>query len=576
MDANGHLLPRKWQFRIAAILLGILPFVVLELGLRLVGLGRPVDASASLSGFNRNIPLFERQGAMYRTALARQPFFCAQEFAAIKPANTFRIFCFGGSTVYGHPYLSDTAFPKWLEMELTGTDAAHRYEAINCGGVSYASYRLAPLVKEVLEYQPDLIVVMTGENEFLEDRTYAGIKTRSVARAWLEDAVQSLRILNVGRQWMRGSVASHEATRASGATELSPQIKTRLDDRSGYASYHRDDAWHDRVAAQFEESIRAMVADCRAARVPIILVKPGANLRDCPPFKSEHRPNLSPEEERAWQAAFDAASSSDNGTSNKLASAHELYQKAEKIDGEYALLDWRLARLLDCLGKTKEALEYYSKARDNDVCPLRAPTRHELILERIAADTKTPLVDAPGILAAKSPNGIAGNNWYLDHVHPTIGGHQKIAQAIASRMRKLALVRGSGDWAESERRAAYSRHLKGLSPTYFSDGRVRVEWLENWARRERLLGETLPKDTRGFLHLGFRRLDFGDADGAWDSFDEALKRNASAANEIKEHAEELHAEGREETAEKLLGELALETPNFKRQASKKLQVSTPK
>jgi lysophospholipase L1-like esterase len=574
MDSNGHVWLRKSLFRAGAILLGILPFIAIELGLRLLGLGRPIDASASLSGFNRNIPLFERQATVYRTALSRQPFFSAQEFAAAKPTNSFRIFCFGGSTVYGHPYLSDTAFPKWLEMELAGADPAHHYEAINCGGVSYASYRLAPLVKEVLAYQPDLIIVMTGENEFLEDRTYEAIKTRSAACAWLEDAVHSLRILNVARRWIHGRQNSlSNRADVNSAAKLSPQIKTRLDDRSGYASYHRDDAWHNRVASQFEESIRTMVADCRVARVPIVLVKPGANLRDCPPFKSEHRPNLSPEEERSWQAAFDAASKLDEAAKpyEKLASAKELYQKAEKIDGEYALLGWRLARLLDRLGKKSEALQYYLRARDSDVCPLRAPTRHEQILERIAGDTKTPLVDTPKLLAAKSPDGIAGNDWYLDHVHPTIGGHQKIARAISAQVREMGLVHSSVNWSDIERRAAYSRHLKVLGPNYLTDGQRRVEWLENWARRERLLDETLPKDTRGFLHAGFRRLDFGDEDGAWDSFDEALKRDASAANEIKEHAEELRAEGRDEDADELLRHLGVKGPNSKNQAPDKLK-----
>jgi hypothetical protein len=287
---------------------------------------------------------------------------------------------------------------------------------------------------------------------------------------------------------------------------------------------------------------------------------------------------LSPEDEQSWQAAFDEASKLDSGTSanEAVAGAFELYRKAEKIDGEYALLDWRIARTLDRLGGKSEALEYYLKARDNDVCPLRAPTGHERILERIAAETKTPLVDAPKLLAAKSPDGIAGNNWYLDHVHPTIGGHQKIAQAIAAQLRETGLLPTNGNWPDRERCLAYARHLKELGPNYFTDGQRRVEWLENWARRERLLDETLPKDTRGFLHAGFRRLDFGDEDGAWDSFDEALKRNPGAANGIKNHAAELRAEGRNETAENLLRRLEVEASNSKHQAPDKLQTSNLK
>jgi lysophospholipase L1-like esterase len=546
-------------FRLAAVVLGIMPFVLLEAGLRLFDVGRPGDASDSLSGFNRNLPLFERQGSVYRTARAREPFFCAQEFPVVKPPNGFRIFCFGGSTVYGHPYQSDTAFPKWLEMELAGSDPTKSFQAVNCGGVSYASYRLAPLVTEVLAYQPDLVIVMTGENEFLEDRTYQSAKARSAARAWLEDAAHSLRILNVARYWIHGarSRVGGDATGADGAAHLSAEVKTRLDERSGYASYHRDDAWHDRVAAQFEESIRAMIAQCHAAAVPILLVKPGSNLRDCPPFKSEHRLGLAAEDEHAWQAAFDVATASDTtaGTNATLSGALELYRNAEKIDGEYALLDWRIARILDRLDKKGEASEYYLKARDHDVCPLRTPKRHEMILDRIATEPRTPQVDAAALFASKSPDGIPGNNWYLDHVHPTIGGHQRIAQAIAARVRDIGLVSKTGTWPEDQRREAYHRQLRQLGSNYLADGRRRVEWLESWARRERLLDENLPEDARGFLHLGFHRLDFGDEEGAWESFREALKRDASASRVLRKHAQELRTEGRVEAATELLRRL---------------------
>src|SRR5205823_689413 len=157
---------------------------------------RAADSSDPLSGFSRNFPLFERRGAVYRTVQAREPFFPHQEFPASKPANGFRMFCFGGSTVHGHPYQSPTAFPAWLELELAGNIPGRVYQAVNCGGVSYASYRLAPIVKEVLSYQPDLVIVALGENEFLEDRTYHALKSRRPAWALVENAAYSLRIVN--------------------------------------------------------------------------------------------------------------------------------------------------------------------------------------------------------------------------------------------------------------------------------------------------------------------------------------------------------------------------------------------
>ena len=35
------------------------------------------------------------------------------------------------------------------------------------GGVSYASYRVAALMEELVRYEPDLFVIYSGHNEFL-------------------------------------------------------------------------------------------------------------------------------------------------------------------------------------------------------------------------------------------------------------------------------------------------------------------------------------------------------------------------------------------------------------------------
>src|SRR5439155_11893807 len=186
------------------------------------------------------------------------------------------------------------------------------------------------------------------------------------------------------------------------------------------------------------------------------LVQLGSNLRDCPPFKSEHRPGLSPPQENAWQEAFDAATLAEDKDLN-LALA--LYRKAEAADAEYALLAYRIARVLDRLGEKNEALAYYRRAKDWDICPLRMIGRNEEILIRVASETKVPLLDVASLVAAKSPDGIPGNDWYLDHVHPTIRGHQIIAQALATTVREArpsaGIISNGPAWPGASRREAY-------------------------------------------------------------------------------------------------------------------------
>jgi lysophospholipase L1-like esterase len=553
--------PRGWRlfwFRSGAVLIGLLPFVLLETGLRFFDIGKPTTQAGPLYGFNRQQPLFERAGEVYRTARARAPFFNVQEFAARKPAKGFRAFCFGGSTVYGHPYVADTAFPKWLELELAGSAPSRRVEVINCGGVSYASYRLAPIVREVLQYQPDLVVLAMGDNEFLEDRTYHSIKAHSRFRRWIEERFWSLRTVTCAFQLIgriRGETLVPPAQR--GGSQLAPEVRPRLDDaRSGYASYHRDAAWHRQVAEQFEDAARAMIAACRSAKIAVLLVALGSNLRDCPPFKSEHKTAITPEEETRWQRAFDAATAAQP---QDLNAALSLYHQAEGIDGEHALLAYRIASCCDRLGQTNRAREYYLRAKEQDVCPLRMIEPIYQLQFNITAETKTPLVDARALLESLSPDGIPGNNIYLDHVHPTIGGHQTIAQAIAAKVHALRLLPSEKPWPAEARQAVYHRHFRELEANYFTNGRRRVEWLEHWARRQRIYEEAQPKDARGFLHQGFRYLDFGANAEAWESFRSAMEKDSSVRREIELHASELRAQGRPEVAEQLLKQLENKT-----------------
>src|SRR3954464_5331092 len=167
-------------FRAVAIGLGLLPLVACELTLRALGTGKPTEFNDPFVGFSDIHPLFvlNEQTGHYEIPKSRQSHFQPDGFSAEKSPDEFRIFVLGGSTVQGRPWSIETSFTTWLELNLNASDRAHRYDVVNCGGVSYATYRLIPILQEVLNYQPDLIVFCEGHNEFLEDRSYAPLKAQ--------------------------------------------------------------------------------------------------------------------------------------------------------------------------------------------------------------------------------------------------------------------------------------------------------------------------------------------------------------------------------------------------------------
>ena len=531
--------------------LALLPFLALELALVILDVANPSLADDPLSGFSQSGRLFEldQRDEVYRTATARGLFFGDQEFAAEKPEDGFRVFCLGGSTVRGRPFTTESSFTRWLDLELADRSEGRTIEAVNCGGLSYASYRLRPIVAEVLRYRPDLIVVATGHNEFLEDRSYRGLKDRNAAVAWLEDRAMSLRTVTWCRRWLQ----SDEPEKQSEGPE---EVQARLDEQRGFASYFRDAEWQDEVVSQYVESLKAMIAACRRAEVPLVLVRLGSNLRDCPPFKSEHRAGITPGELSTWQAAMDAGVVATD--ERRLDQALMAFREAEEIDDQFALVAWRIARTLDRLGRPEEAATAYRRARDLDVCPLRMTTRLDKSLQRVASQSGTPLVDAAGAIEADSDDGLPGSDWYVDHVHPTLRGQQRIAELLVEEIARGGWLELSAAATAARVRLNRRRHFRRLGPVFFSNGSRRVEWLENWARRQRLDAEVQPVSWIEFARAGNRAMDFGQWEDAWKAYAQALAacpEVAPAAVTVLRHACWLFEQGRSGDAADLVDRL---------------------
>ena len=228
-------LRRKLLFRLAALSLGLMPLVLIELTLAALGSGKPDWQDDPLVGFRGIRPLFVLNAAQdrYEIPPARQNYFRPQSFPASKAPGEYRVFCLGGSTVQGSPYSTETAFSSWLEIALRAANPQRSFHVINCGGVSYASYRLIPILQEVLGYHPDLIVVCTGHNEFLEDRTYRHVKQQPAILAMAQGWAAPLRLYCLLRaSWLHCRGQTPQPL-AADRPVLGEEVDSRLDYRGG-------------------------------------------------------------------------------------------------------------------------------------------------------------------------------------------------------------------------------------------------------------------------------------------------------------------------------------------------------
>ncbi|MCG6156673.1 SGNH/GDSL hydrolase family protein [Rubinisphaera margarita] len=473
MTISSHERPfrRKLFFRLAAILLGLSPFLLLEATLRMTGWSPPVEEFNPVVEFVNPQPLFEadKESGLYRTRKDRLGYFRPEQFPIEKPANEFRIFWLGGSTVQGRPYAIETSFTTWLELALNETDSTRDWNVVNCGGVSYASYRLVPILEEVLEYQPDLILVYSGHNEFLEDRTYGAIKPIREFAGGAQGVLASSKTVQLVRE-----LTVHDESPPPAPLQFPAEVDAMLDYQQGLQNYVRDDNWRTGVQAHFRFNIERMIAMCREHDLPIILFNPPRNLKDCPPFKSLDSPGLTVERKQEIQRLF---AGEDDGETRLIR-----LKQAVRLNPRHAGLNYALAHELLQQLDYEGAAGAFRRACDEDICPLRILTGMQQGLLQLAESTHTPLIDIEVLFRELSPTGVPGEQLFLDHVHPTIEGHQTIALRTLERMQELKLVPVS-EAPEINTRISdrFRESIAELDPIYFAEGQRRLGGLLRWA-----------------------------------------------------------------------------------------------
>lgn len=422
-------------------------FLLLEALLWGAGVRQLRDVRDPFVGFTPGAPLFTRAGDLYETTDVRRTYFNPQTFQAVKPAGSKRIFCLGGSTTYGHPWDDATSYPRWLREMLNQQNAGASWEVVNCGGISYASYRLAWLTDELLQYQPDVLIVHTGHNEFLEDRSWSGFRDLSPAVRAFAGFAGRLRTTTLLDQALGGS-----RREKPGQPVLREEVDPLLDRSAGPASYQRDDERAQMVVQHLEHSLQKICRVGRAAGVQVILVLPGSNLRDFAPFRSDFSQQGFAGSLKVTELLRQAEQLQQQKQPEQ---AWALLQQAVAADPRYAESAWRAGVAAAELGHCEKALQLFRQARDEDICPLRATQPILDAITRVSQQEQVPLVDFAAILDAnglqKRGCAVPGDEGFLDHVHPTIDMHRDLAVALGQQLQQLQLVAADVDFPQRAR-----------------------------------------------------------------------------------------------------------------------------
>ncbi len=445
-----------WRRLIYSFIPVLLLLGLTEATLTLAGL-RPVsDRRDPYVGFSGISPLYEEltygpdKGTML-TAESKLPWFNEQSFSRVKPPGTKRIFCMGGSTTFGRPYSDHESFAGWMRELLPIADNSCNWEVINAGGVSYASYRVAALMEELVQYQPDLFVVYSAHNEFLERRTYAKMFEQPRFFLRLQAVIARTRTFALFDRILIG-----DATPATQADILPEEVDERLNHTIGPVDYVRDPIWQKQVIEHYRVNLRRMVQIARDAGAQIVFVTPASNEKDCSPFKSEFDPSLSDDQRNQLSTLMKRAHEE---SSVSPTSTLELLREVLTIDPLLAEAHYRLGKSLLAAGEFQAAHQAFQQAVDQDICPLRALTSIAEAVRDVAQQNKVPIVDFQTLLAEKClqqyGHQCLGAEYFLDHVHPDIEIHRELAMWCIDVLQNIDFVAG-----ENLHSAQYADQIK--------------------------------------------------------------------------------------------------------------------
>ncbi|KPK34070.1 MAG: hypothetical protein AMJ65_18910 [Phycisphaerae bacterium SG8_4] len=418
---------RIWLFRLVCLfVLPLLICLILELGLRIAGAGyaTSVAVRCRIDGREYYCNNARFGWRFFPKKISRQadPFV----FPLQKTSNGYRIFILGGSAAQGTPD-GAYSFGRMLELMLRKTYPEVDFDVITVAMPAINSHVVYQIARECLEYDPDLFVVYMGNNEVVGPYGAGTVFSPLAGRLGLIRAgvfIKSSRLVQLVRGLAEGIRDKEQAGWRGLEMFLDQQVC-------------KDDKALARVYRHFQANLEDIVARASRKQVPLVLCTVGTNLRDCPPFASQHSRALSEDEKRAFEKSLDLGKQAENDSDFEL--ALQKYREALSIDDGFAEVHFRMGRCHWHRGEYDDAKDSYLRALDYDTLRFRADSQINKIIDEVGRKYRARgvhLVDAMKVFSKNNPEGITGRELFYEHVHMTTKGNYLLGRAVFSEVEK--------------------------------------------------------------------------------------------------------------------------------------------
>jgi tetratricopeptide (TPR) repeat protein len=436
--AEGNTLSRLKK-RIFTLILVILPLIFLLLiegVLRLFNYGGSPDLFVlQTTGEQSEYVLNENFTKRYFFQKGiNTPVPLSQTFPSEKDTATLRIFCLGASTTQGFPYPPNGAYPALLQNILSSAMPKKKIQVLNCGITAITSHSVLDMEREILhKYQPDLLIIYTGHNEFYgvfgQASTLVLFRNRTLLQGFLR--MQHCRLVLLLRNVINdlfgkriGRGMQHESN-----TLMSIMAKDISIDYQGKVFLRTED--------QYEKNLVELCALAKKHHTGIMLCNLIDNEKDLPPFSSKHVRGFT-EDTARWQESMQRAQDFQDMSQYKNAVSE--YENALTLDSLYALTHYKLAQCYYALNEYENARTHFILAKDYDAIRFRAPSSFNKLIARVAYEQHVPVIDVKRAFDERSTGRIPGKTLLYEHVHPNLQGYLLIAETIAEKMREIRTI----------------------------------------------------------------------------------------------------------------------------------------
>ncbi len=356
-------------------------------------------------------------------------------FLKKKPENGYRIFVLGGSTTAGFPYGNNLMFSRILWRKLQDTFPGERIEVINTAMAAVNSYTLLDFTDEILKYEPDLILIYAGHNEFYGALGVASFESIGQSRWFIKTylKIEHLRLFRLLREFISKVKSIFKRDITDYTEDLTATLMERIVSEQVIPL---ESELYEQGKKQFISNIEEILEIAASANVPVVLSELVSNVGDQPPFRSVESDAFTP--------------------------AKKVYQQAQELEAK---------------GNYNKARQLYFRAKDLDALRFRATEDFNNIIHESAYKHKSPVVSMKQIFESHSSNNIIGNKLILEHLHPNVDGNFLIAEGFYQTMLEEGYISSKWDSTLIKSADEYKKDwgITALDTVY---GNLSIRWLK--------------------------------------------------------------------------------------------------